>query len=152
MADFGAFLITHQAWIWFAAGAILLTFELHSASGWLLWPAGSAFAVGAVTLLAPIGWAWAALMFAALTIVSTFVGRRLMSQAPRAPTEVNEPLARIVGHRGQVAAAFQAGLGRVFVDGKEWAAEAEGAGALAVGQPVEVIAVEGGARLKVRAA
>lgn len=151
MADIGVFIVTHQAWVWFAAGAILLTFELHSGSGWLLWPAGSAFAVGLVDLATPLGFAGAAILFAVLTIITTFLGRRFMPKAPKSPTDVNEPLARIVGHHGKVAAAFQSGLGRVFVDGKEWSAESEGPDSLVVGQKVEVIAVEGGARLKVRA-
>jgi len=39
----------------------------------------------------------------------------------------------------------------VFVDGKEWSAELDAADALAAGAKVEVIAVLGGARLRVRA-
>ena len=48
-------------------------------------------------------------------------------------------------------AAFKAGLGRVFVDGKEWAAELDGGGDLAPKSKVHVLEILGGARLKVRA-
>jgi hypothetical protein len=40
----------------------------------------------------------------------------------------------------------------VFVDGKEWSAELEGDAPLSSGGRIEVIALVGGARLKVRAA
>jgi len=48
------------------------------------------------------------------------------------------------------AGDFQQGRGRVFVDGKEWAAELEGAGSLASGMKVVVVSVKG-ACLTVRA-
>jgi membrane protein implicated in regulation of membrane protease activity len=56
-----------------------------------------------------------------------------------------------VGKEGETAEPFKAGLGRVFIDGKEWAAELEGGGELAARVKVEVTAILGGARLKVKA-
>ena len=64
----------------------------------------------------------------------------------------NDPLTRLIGHQGEAASAFEGGRGRVFVDGKEWAAELVGDGPIAPGGRVEVVALVGGARLKVRAA
>jgi membrane protein implicated in regulation of membrane protease activity len=46
--------------------------------------------------------------------------------------------------------AFEGRAGRVFIDGKEWAAELTDGERLKPGAEVEVVAVEG-ARLKVRA-
>ena len=64
----------------------------------------------------------------------------------------NDPLTRLIGHHGEAASSFEGGRGRVFVDGKEWAAELVGDGPLAPGGRIEVVALVGGARLKVRAA
>ena len=52
---------------------------------------------------------------------------------------------------GVAAADFQAGRGRVFVDGKEWAAELEGGASLAAGMKIIVVGVHG-ARLTVKQA
>ena len=48
-------------------------------------------------------------------------------------------------------ARTEAGDGRVMIDGKEWAAELDGGGALAAGADVEVIGLSGGSRLRVKA-
>jgi hypothetical protein len=45
--------------------------------------------------------------------------------------------------------AFASGQGRVFVEGKEWAAEAEG-DSPAAGDRVEVTGIQDGASLRVR--
>jgi membrane protein implicated in regulation of membrane protease activity len=147
-----AFYFSHPFWVWLALGAVFLSVEVVTGSGWLLWPAGSAALVGVISLAAPrLGGPGALVLFAALTVVSTFVGRRWLRGVPHGGPNINDPLARLISHRGEVSHAFDGGLGRVFVDGKEWSAELDDAGALAAGAKVEVIAVLGGARLKVRA-
>lgn len=153
MDAIGAFGSTHPFWVWIAIGAIFLSVEMATGSGWLLWPAGSAGLVAAVSLIAAdLGWPAETALFAACTVVSTLVGRRWLRNRPRTGPDVNDPGARLVGHRGEASHVFEGGLGRVFIDGKEWSAELDGADALPAGAKVEVIAVLGGARLKVRAA
>ena len=145
------FVIAHPILVWLTLGAVLLAMELHSGSGWLLWPAGSAAATGLFTLLFPAmsGLTQVAL-FAALTIMSTYVGRRYLRQPLPAGQDINDPHARLVGHHGKAIGDFQAGRGRVFVDGKEWSAESETGASVAKGDQVEVTAVLGGARVRVR--
>jgi hypothetical protein len=95
----------------------------------------------------------AILIFAVLTIVSTLFARRFLPQRLFGGEghDINDNIDRLVGHHGQVVAAFKGRSGRVFIDGKEWAAElAEGA-ELAAGARVEVVGVQG-ARLRVRGA
>ena len=75
----------------------------------------------------------------------------LLAAAGRGKGDINDPTPRIVGQQGEATDAFKAGLGRVFVDGKEWAAELEGGGELAAKTKVEVTQILGGARLKVKA-
>ena len=142
----------HPFWAWLALGAIFLAIEVVTGSGWLLWPAGSAALVGVVQLVWPMSSPLAIALFAVATIASTYVGRRFIKGAHPGAFDLNNPLTRLVGHQGQAATAFEAGRGRVFVDGKEWSAELDGDGPLPLGATVEVVAVEGGARLRVKAA
>jgi membrane protein implicated in regulation of membrane protease activity len=89
-------------------------------------------------------------IFAVLTLVTTFVGRRYLRPAPTPPQgEFNDRGARLVGMAGQAVADFKDGQGRVFVDGAEWIAETDASVAVAAGTRVEVTAVVGGGRLKV---
>jgi membrane protein implicated in regulation of membrane protease activity len=87
-----------------------------------------------------------------VAIVATYLGRRYMRPAGEGDAnDINDLTPRLVGRQGEAVAAFKAGVGRVFVDGKEWAAELDGGGDLAAKSKVEVTEILGGARLKVKA-
>jgi len=137
-------------WVWAAAGAALLAVEIATGSGWLLWPAASAGVVAILSLVLPMDWLQATGLFAVLTIVSTFAARRFMKRL-RGHTghDINDNVARLVGHHGKAVGAFAGRAGRVFIDGKEWAAELDDGGAVEAGAEVEVTGVAG-ARLRVR--
>jgi membrane protein implicated in regulation of membrane protease activity len=152
MESVGMLILDHPFWLWLAVAAAFLAVELVTGSGWLLWPAGSAAVVAVASLLVPMSGPVAVAMFGVVAIISTYVGRRFIHGGPATASDVNDPTARLIGHQGEAAAAFVAGDGRVFVDGKEWAAELEGEGAVAAGAKVKVVAVIGGARLRVTAA
>ncbi|MDQ2859412.1 MAG: NfeD family protein [Pseudomonadota bacterium] len=148
----GAFVFTHPFWVWLAIGAVFLAVEVATGSGWMLWPAAAAALVGVVSLFAPrFGPGGDLALFAVLTIALTYVGRRTLKRTAPGGADINDAYGRLIGHHGSTSAAFEGGLGRVFVDGKEWSARLDGDGALAVGAPIEVTAVLSGARLKVRA-
>jgi inner membrane protein len=152
MAEISSFILSHPLWGWLALGAVFLAIEVMTGSGWLLWPAASAAITGVATLVIPMGTPAAIAVFGVLTIVTTYVGRRyLVGRRPDAP-DLNNPLQRLVGHRGEAVAAFQGEDGRVFVDGKEWSARLDGPGPVSAGAKLEVVEVLDGARLKVRAA
>jgi membrane protein implicated in regulation of membrane protease activity len=139
-------------WVWAAIAAALLAIEVVGGTGWLLWPAASAAVTAVLSLGADLGWPVECLAFAGLTIVTTFVARRFWP--PRDPGEVadiNDNIGRLIGHHGKASHAFAAGAGRVFIDGKEWAAELDEASDLDAGVEVEVTGVSG-ARLRVRPA
>ena len=89
-------------------------------------------------------------VFAALTGVTALFGRRFLPKNVGVGPDINDNFARLVGRQGSAVSVFEHGQGRVFIDGKEWAAIAEGA-APDMGQKVEVIAAEG-AVLRVRSA
>lgn len=136
--------------LWMVIGAGLLAFEVGTGSGWLLWPAGSAALTGVAAVVFHLDLHLQLVVFAILTIATTLAGRRFFPRAEYAAGgDINDTTGRLAGSEGVAAESFQAGLGRVFVDGKEWAAELEGGGALASGAKVVVTGV-GGSRLTVR--
>jgi membrane protein implicated in regulation of membrane protease activity len=134
----------HPFWVWLALAAIILAVEVGTGSGWLLWPAASAGAVGLLSLVAPLGLPVEVALFAVLTMATTFLARRYLRPASASDgPDLNDPMIRLVGHEGEVLSGFTNGHGRVFIDGKEWAAVAQDGLAPAAGQRVMVVAVEG---------
>lgn len=151
MSEFASFYLANEFWVWLGIAALLLAIEIGTSTGWLLWPAGAAAAT-AVFTFAPLPWPVDVLVFVGLTVVSTLMGRRLLPRtAPDGP-DINDPLARLIGHRGEAVADFVDGEGRILVDGKEWAAEAEDHAAVPNGAKVRVLRVVGGSRLMVKPA
>jgi hypothetical protein len=137
-------------WMWAGLAAAILAAEVVTGSGWLLWASASAAATAAVVGLTDIGMPSAVLVFALLTMVSTLLARRYLPRQATAPAgDINDNIARLVGHKGSAVKAFDGRSGRVFIDGKEWAAELADDGTLEAGASVQVVGVDG-ARLKVR--
>ncbi len=150
--DMVALYNAHAFWIWLAIGGAFLAVEMATGSGWLLWPAGSAAAVAILSLFGQFDLLIEVGVFALLTIASTLAGRRFFQgSAPTGP-DINDTSTHLLGHQGQAVTPFDRGLGRVLVQGKEWAAESDSAEPLQPGARVEVVAILSGARLKVRAA
>ena len=139
-------------WLWLAIGVILLAVEAALSTEWLLWPAVSAGVVAVVVALGlDVGFLGEAGLFAALTVASTALSRRLIQRVnPSDSPDINARDSRLIGQRAQVVQAFVDGRGRVFVSGAEWVAEIEGA-APAAGESVIVEGMNG-PKLKVRAA
>ncbi len=147
----GTFYFAHPFWVWLAVGAAFLAVEVATGSGWMLWPAAAAAVVGVASLFIGVGVGGGIALFAACTLVLTYIGRRLLRRTAPGGADINDARARLIGHRGSACAPFEGGQGRVFVDGKEWSARLDGDGQLPAGAPIEVTAVLTGARLKVRA-
>ncbi|MFZ0268632.1 NfeD family protein [Caulobacter sp.] len=138
------FYAAHPFWVWLAVAAIFLAVEVATGTGWLLWPAASAMLVGLLTLAVKPGLPVELGLFAALTIASTYFARRFLRPVLEAHNaDLNDPSLRLVGRDGQVLDGFQNGKGRVFVDGKEWAAVVADGEPPAAGQKVLVVAVDG---------
>lgn len=139
-------------WIWAGLAAALLAAEIATGSGWLLWATASAAATAVVVALLSPSHPTAILVFAGLTIASTLLARRYLPRPADAPGgDINDNVARLMGHRGSAVSAFERRAGRVFIDGKEWAAELDDGDVLEAGASVEVVGVEGSC-LKVRRA
>jgi len=139
-------------WIWLAIGALFLVVEMSTGTGWLLWTAASAAVVGLLTFVLPPSPLVHLMVWAALTIVATVTARKYLPRnASGDGPDINDNIDRLVGHQGKVVEAFRNGEGRVFVDGKEWAAIAEDNGAHLSNAIVQVIAANGSV-LRVKAA
>lgn len=144
------FYAAHPFWTWIAAGAALLAIEVAVGSGYLLWAAASAGAVGLLALFGfRLGFAIELGLFAVLTMVSSLLAHRFFPARNHDGPDINDPNNRLVGKTGEAIGPFPSGQGRVFVEGKEWAAEAEGESP-AAGDRVAVVGVADGASLKVR--
>lgn len=143
--------LAHPFWWWAAVAVAFLAVEVATGTTNLLWPAASAAVVALLALAGlrlPVGADFAA--FAVLTIVSTLAARRYIRRSDQDGPDINDPHHRLVGQHGEAVEAFDRGQGRVFVDGKEWAAELDVAAALQKGDRLEVVGVLDGGRLKVR--
>lgn len=153
MPDLMSLYLAHPFWSWAGAAALFLAIEVMTGSGWLLWPAGVAVVVAFLATYAGLSPFQAALVFALLTVSSILLARRYLPKSLFRPaaSDINDSAGRIVGREGRVVAAFVGRSGRVFVDGKEWAAELEDGETLAAGARVEVTGVSG-AQLRVRGA
>ena len=153
MPDLTELYLSHPFWVWMAFAAALLAIEVATGSGWILPSSASAAVVAVLAVFAGISLPVALLIFALLTIASTLLARRYFPRSVTADhgNDINDNIARLVGHHGVVVGGFAGRAGRVFIDGKEWAAElAEGDG-LAAGSRVEVVGVAG-AHLRVKGA
>ena len=142
----------HGFWLWAAAGALLLAVEVAFGSGYLLWAAASAGIVSVFILtgMSP-GLPVELTLFAALTIVSSLIAHRFFPPTAFDGPDINDQHHRLIGHRGHVVGTFRGGVGRVFVDGKEWAAESDDRlDDLADGDRIAVVSVKDGAALTVR--
>ena len=150
MSALAEILVAQPFWFWAGLAVALLAVEAATGTGWLLWPAASAGVVALVALVLDPGWAGQAALFAGLTLVTTFGARRFFPRGgAAAPGDINDTTSRLLGQAGRSVAAFHHGEGRIALDGKEWAAELEGGGALAAEAEVEVIGIRG-AILQVR--
>ncbi|WP_374535186.1 NfeD family protein [Phenylobacterium sp.] len=149
MSPLAEFYLAHGFWLWLAVAGAVLAVEIAFGSGWLLWPAASAAAVAVVSLFTDSATVEIGL-FAVLTIVTTLGARRFWPRRTEAAPDINDNVARLVGHHGRVTAAFVNSAGRVLVDGKEWAAETEDGSPLDLEAIVEVTGLSGGSRLRVR--
>lgn len=149
-AAFG-FYAQNAFWVWFAVAALLLAVEVATGSGWLLWPTASAAAVGVLTFFVRLGLPLELALFALLALGGAFVSRRFLPkrETPDTDADINDQRLRLVGRMGETVQDFVDGRGRVFVDGSEWAAEADAAAPLRAGSRVEVTGLAG-ARLAVR--
>ncbi len=129
---------------WLVLALVLLIAELATGTTYLLWPAVAAGVTGLIALFFPTSVYIEIGVFAGLTILLTLLGRPLVRNlrmaAENAPV-LNERDKTVIGARAVAMTAFVNGAGQVKLGDSVW--RAQSAEAIAAGQAVEVLSVEG---------
>ncbi|HKR92379.1 NfeD family protein [Novosphingobium sp.] len=109
---------------WLALGLVLAVAEMAIPGVFLIWMAGAALATGLITWVLPIGVPIQIGLFAVLSIIAVFVGRRYISRHPvvSADPKMNDRGARVIGETVVVTQAIEGGQGRVKLGDSEWLA------------------------------
>lgn len=112
----------HYAWL--AIGLVLAIAEMAIPGVFLIWMAGAAILTGLAAWVLPIGLPLQIVLFAVLSIVAVFIGRRYLKANPvvGADPKMNLRGDRVVGEMVVVTQAIEAGSGRVKLGDSEWLA------------------------------
>lgn len=110
---------------WLALGLILAIAEMAIPGVFLIWMAGAALVTGLVAWAVPIGVPVQIVLFAVLSILAVFSGRRYIARHPvvSADPKMNDRGARVVGETVVVTQAIEGGEGRVKLGDGEWLAK-----------------------------
>lgn len=130
-------------WHWWVLGAILLILEISAPGVFFVWLALAAFALGLVVFVLPLPVAIQLLLFAVLSVVAVFVGRRYVGKLALGGNEgdtLNEGASRLVGRTVVVTTPIVNGTGRVRVGDSDWRAAGPDTEA---GKSVLIVAAEG---------
>lgn len=125
--DWLAELEAHYAWL--ALGLVLAVAEMAIPGVFLIWMAGAALVTGLVAWVTPVGLPLQIVLFAVLSILAVFTGRRYIAMHPveSADPKMNDRGARVVGETVVVTQAMEGGQGRVRLGDSEWLAKGEDA-------------------------
>lgn len=110
---------------WLALGLVLAVAEMAIPGVFLIWMAGAALVTGLVAWTVPIGVPVQIGMFATLSIVAVFAGRRYIAAHPVVGVDplMNDRGAQAVGETVVVTQAIEGGQGRVRLGDSEWLAK-----------------------------
>ncbi len=110
---------------WLAFGFILAAAEIVAPGFFLIWLAGAALITGLVLYLVPLGIPAQVILFAVLSVVALYIGKRVIAANPvhEADPGMNDRGARLVGETVTVTHAIDGGTGRVRQGDGEWLAK-----------------------------
>jgi membrane protein implicated in regulation of membrane protease activity len=134
--------LLHDHWAWLVFAALLGIAEVLMPGVFLIWIAIAAALTGLVALVLPIGLPFQLLLFAALSVVAVWGGRRWYVDNPVDSTDplLNDRTARLIGQTVIVVEPITGGEGRVKVGDSVWTARGDDAEA---GARVRVVGAEG---------
>ncbi|MEW9854316.1 NfeD family protein [Novosphingobium sp. M1R2S20] len=130
----------HFAWL--AIGLVLAIAEMAIPGMFLIWMAGAALITGVLVWLLPIGFPLQILIFALLSLIAVFAGRKYLARHPviGADPLMNRRAARSVGETVVVIQAIIGGSGRVRLGDSEWLARGDDA---APGTRLRIVGADG---------
>jgi inner membrane protein len=131
-----------QHWFWLSFGFILGAVEMIAPGFFLMWLGLAAIIVGLLTWALPISLPLQVALFAILSVLTVFAGKKFLSDNPITSDDpkLNDRGARLTGEIVDVIEDIRNGNGRVKVGDSVWSAR--GADAVA-GTRVRVIGADG---------
>lgn len=129
-------------WFWLSLGLILGAAEMVVPGFFLMWLGLAALIVGGLDYFLPITVAYQVAMFATLSVITVFAGKKFLHDNPieSDDTKLNDRGARLTGEIVTVVEAITDGNGRVKVGDSIWSARGVDA---ALGARVKVIGADG---------
>lgn len=140
MAEWLDSISTH--WFWLSLGLILGAAEMVAPGFFLMWLGLAAIIVGVLDYFLPITVAYQVAMFAILSVLTVFAGKKYLADNPIETDDpkLNDRGARLTGEIVTVVDAITDGQGRVKVGDTVWAARGTDA---ATGARVRVTGADG---------
>lgn len=147
MAEWLDTISTH--WFWLSLGLILGVAEMVAPGFFLMWLGLAALIVGILDYFLPITLAYQVAMFATLSVLTVFAGKKFLQKNPIESDDanLNDRGARMTGEIVTVVEPIANGHGRVKVGDSVWNARgmdaAMGASVRVIGSDGAVLLVEG---------
>ncbi|WP_397578366.1 NfeD family protein [Sphingorhabdus sp.] len=140
MAEWLDTISTH--WFWLSLGLLLGVAELVAPGFFLMWLGLAALIVGGLDYFLPITVAYQVAMFAILSVLTVFAGKKFLQKNPieTEDANLNDRGARLTGEIVTVVEAITNGNGRVKVGDSVWSARGVDA---AIGSRVRVTGADG---------
>jgi len=122
MAEWLDSVSTH--WFWLSLGLILGVAEMVAPGFFLMWLGLAALTVGVLDYFLPITVAYQVAMFAILSVLAVFAGKKFLHENPIKSDDpnLNDRGARLAGEIVTVVEAISNGHGRVKVGDSVWSA------------------------------
>lgn len=140
MAEWLDTISTH--WFWLSLGLLLGVAEMVAPGFFLMWLGLAALIVGGLDYFLPITVAYQVAMFAILSVLTVFAGKKFLHDNPIETQDamLNDRGARLTGEIVTVVEAITNGHGRVKVGDSVWSARGVDA---AIGSRVRVTGADG---------
>jgi membrane protein implicated in regulation of membrane protease activity len=140
MAEWLDTISTH--WFWLSLGLVLGVAEMVAPGFFLMWLGLAALIVGGLDYFLPITVAYQVAMFAILSVLTVFAGKKFLHDNPieTEDAKLNDRGARLTGEIVTVVEAITNGHGRVKVGDSVWSARGVDA---AIGSRVRVTGADG---------
>lgn len=140
MAEWLDTISTH--WFWLSLGLLLGVAEMVAPGFFLMWLGLAALIVGGLDYFLPITVAYQVAMFAILSVLTVFAGKKFLQKNPieTEDAKLNDRGARLTGEIVTVVEAITNGNGRVKVGDSVWSARGVDA---AIGSRVRVKGADG---------
>lgn len=129
-------------WNWYLAGLLLIILEMLVPGIWIIWIGIGALVCGVIThIFGGFAWSLQFLLFALLSCVSVYLGRRWFAKSkPADSTKLNQRLSHYMNRVVTLSAPIVDGRGKVHLDDTLWSVKGPNTPA---GERVRVVGSDG---------